>query len=152
MFLKCLLTSEKIQNRKLRNIIAKLRLSSHQLNIETGRHRNIERNNRKCIVCPKDELEDEYHFVLICPAYSNLRTKYVKPYYYKRPNMYKFVQLLNSDNTTTLKHLAVYCKNAFKLRHDTLMTISKYSGLYITYIQNIYIYTKHFLISAKFLS
>ena len=40
---------EKLTNVKHRRAIAKIRLSSHNLNMELGRHRQIERNNRKCI-------------------------------------------------------------------------------------------------------
>ena len=29
-------------------------------------------------ICDRDELEDEYHFVLCCPAYTALRLKYIK--------------------------------------------------------------------------
>ena len=62
-----------VKNIKFRNIIAKLRLSSHQLCIETGRHRGIERTDRKCVLCDLNDIEDEYHFVCICPIYNNLR-------------------------------------------------------------------------------
>ena len=62
----------KMKNRKYRNAIAKVRLSSHQLAIEKGRHANIERNERKCFQCT-DEIEDEFHFILSCPVYEDLR-------------------------------------------------------------------------------
>ena len=39
---------EKLTNVKHRRAIVKIRLSSHNLNIELGRHRQTERNNRKC--------------------------------------------------------------------------------------------------------
>ena len=38
---------------------------------------------------------DEYHFVLECNIYTDLRTQYIPNYYRCRPNMYKFVDLLN---------------------------------------------------------
>jgi len=38
-----------LQNIKYRNILAKLRLSSHNLQIESGRHYKIPRPDRKCI-------------------------------------------------------------------------------------------------------
>ena len=43
----------KFQNRKQRNAITKLRLSSHSLFIETGRHTGVARENRKCTLCKK---------------------------------------------------------------------------------------------------
>lgn len=65
-----------MQNRKLRNALAKLCLSSHQLYIETSHHRNIQKANRKCVLCNLNETEDEVHFTLLCPAYVDLKTVY----------------------------------------------------------------------------
>ena len=48
-------------NFKNRQMITKLRVSDHTLEIETGRYKNIPRENRNCKEC-KDEIDDEYHF------------------------------------------------------------------------------------------
>ena len=56
---------------KLRNTVARLRLSSHSLNIETGRHLKIPLEDRKCALCTCNEIEDEYHFILICQFFQN---------------------------------------------------------------------------------
>lgn len=109
-----------IQNKKHRNAIAKLRLSSHQLNIETGRHTNIERSDRKCNLCNLNDLEDEYHFTLICPIYKDLRIAYIQKYFYKRPNVMKFLELLNSTRPKILNNFAVFILKAFKLRQNIL--------------------------------
>lgn len=76
----------KMHNVKLRNIISKIRMSSHDLNIEIGRHRQIERNEPKCTLWDKNDIEDEYHFILICPVYTTLRNHYIPTYYYKKAN------------------------------------------------------------------
>ena len=109
-----------IQNKKHRNAIAKLRLSSHQLNIETGRHTNIERLDRKCNLCNLDDLEDEYHFTLICPIYKDLRIAYIQKYFYRRPNVMKSLELLNSTRPKILNNLAIFILKAFKLRQNIL--------------------------------
>jgi len=57
--------------------LAKLRLSSHTLNVEIGRHNIIDRH---CIRCNLNDIEDEFHFVLICPDYVNLRNAYIPKY------------------------------------------------------------------------
>ena len=49
---------EKLTNIKYRKAISKIRLSSHYLNIEIGRHRQIERNDRTCPFCDLNELEN----------------------------------------------------------------------------------------------
>ena len=61
-----------------RNAVAKLPLSVHNLFIEIGRHKNIIINERICSLCTHNEVEDEYHFLLICPAYNELRHSYLK--------------------------------------------------------------------------
>ena len=62
----------KISNVKNRVALAKLRLSNHKLHIETGRFQHIDKTERFCSFC-KNQIEDEIHFVISCPTYSNLR-------------------------------------------------------------------------------
>ena len=52
----------------------KLRLSNHKLAIETGRYSRPFKKpaERICPIC-KIEMEDEYHFLNICPAYQEKR-------------------------------------------------------------------------------
>ena len=87
-----------------------------QLNIEIGRYRNIERNQRVCTSCNSVDIEDEYHFILKCSYYIDLREKYIKVYYYKNPSMYKLVQLLSVTNQKELSNLGKYLKAANKRR------------------------------------
>ena len=109
-----------IQNFNLRKYISKLRLSSHMLKIESGRHTNIPKNERKCNICNSNDIEDEYHFVIVCPLYTDIRKMYIDKFYYNRPSMHKFILLLTNNKTKVLNKLAIYCKNAFKMRTDTL--------------------------------
>ena len=55
-----------------RSIFAQLRLGILPLEIETGRFRNIPSESRMCHFC-KNEIEDQLHFVCVCPVYSNHR-------------------------------------------------------------------------------
>ena len=109
---------------KLRIPLAKLRLSSHQLLIETGRYsqNRTERAQRLCTLCDRSDVEDEYHFVIICPLYSHLRVSYIRPYYYKKPSVYKFVQLMQSDNLSILRNLGKYLQVAFSLCKSHITT------------------------------
>ena len=113
-----------LNSRKHRNSLAKLRLSSHQLFIETGRHTGVDRHNRKCFLCTKDELEDEFHFVCICPLYQELRAQYI-PRYYSHPSMLKFIQLLNVSGNT-LKRLSVFITQAFKTRTLAINNVQRH--------------------------
>ena len=79
--------------------VSKLHTSSHRLEVEMGRlarPERIEFENRKCKHC--QILEDEFHFMLECLLYSNIRTLYVKRYYYTRPNMFKLTELMSSNS------------------------------------------------------
>ena len=65
-------------DQKARNEISKFRCSAHKLLVERGRYQNVERNRRKCKNCNMNMVEDEYHFLLACPAYMDLRKIYFK--------------------------------------------------------------------------
>jgi hypothetical protein len=68
----------------------------------------LPRNERYCVYCNMHDMEDEYYFIIICPCYVELRKTYIKPYYYVRPSVHKFLDLLNSTNKLLLKNLALY--------------------------------------------
>jgi hypothetical protein len=91
--------------------------SSHKLSIETGRFCNTGKKERLCTHCKMD-IADEYHFVLACPLYSDLRSKFIKPYYYKKPSVFKLIQLFNADILKAMYNLGKYLSLATKLRHD----------------------------------
>ena len=64
-----------VENVKHRQSLTRYRLSSHSLSIETGRHKSIKRDSRICPFCV-DIVEDEVHFLLECPSYNTVETKY----------------------------------------------------------------------------
>ena len=66
-------------------LITTFRLSAHTLLIEKGRYQNIERGKKICQMCDTTDVEDEYHFILNCPFYTNLRLLYIKKYYWFKP-------------------------------------------------------------------
>ena len=48
-------------------------MSTHKLEIETGRYKNIDKEKRVCKVCNLSKIESEEHFLLECPKYSHHR-------------------------------------------------------------------------------
>lgn len=82
-----------IHENKYRIALTKFRTSSHSLYIETGRYDNTPRESRLCRFCNMNVIENEYHFLLVCPNYRELRNRYLKPYYCHWPNIYKFESL-----------------------------------------------------------
>ena len=121
---KTVFTYEKYLNilpERLRVPLSKLRLSSHSLRIETGRYgrARIERNQRQCVLCNSD-IEDEYHFVLKCPTYNDIRAKYIKSVYIRKPSMYKLIKLMSSEKKTELVNLSKFVIEAFDLRKSLI--------------------------------
>jgi len=52
------------------------RCSGHCLMIEKGRHLNLDKDSRYCPVCLHNVIrivEDEMHFLLVCPLYNTIR-------------------------------------------------------------------------------
>ena len=89
-------------------------MSSHRLEIEAGRWVRVNRvpvNERKCTLC--SVMEDEYHFVIECQRYTELRKKYIPKYYCQRPSMHKFIELITSDNNKYIKKFRFLCLSSF---------------------------------------
>ena len=74
-----------IYERKFKIALTRFRLSSHRLEIERGRYFDIDRTERKCKNCTQNTIENEYHFLLVCPLYQDLRRKFLKAYYCSWP-------------------------------------------------------------------
>ena len=72
---KCEDYLHQVTNTRHRIALTKLRLSNHKLAIETGRYSRPFKKppERTCPIC-KIEMEDEYHFLDICPAYQEKRS------------------------------------------------------------------------------
>lgn len=61
-----------------------------------------------CSLCPVGAIGDEYHYVLMCPAFALEREMYIKSYYYTPPTVHKFIQLMCSKNASQMKKLAKF--------------------------------------------
>ena len=64
-----------IDKKKYRITLSRFRVSPHDLQIETGRHHNIDIRDKKCNNCNMNMIEDEYNFLLVCPKHRELRQK-----------------------------------------------------------------------------
>ena len=62
--------------------------------LEEGRFHNIERRMRLCQFCNMNMVEDEFHFMLVCPAFRDLRKDILSKYYCMWPRTTKFVKLI----------------------------------------------------------
>ena len=70
-----------------------------------------------------NDLEDEYHVICICPRYAAIRKQFIKPYYIIKPSMYKFNQLLQTENKKEMQMLAVCTKQIFTLHKETIIPV-----------------------------
>ena len=84
-----------------------------------GRHASIDKANRLCRHC-QEAIEDEYHFLRVCKAYSDLRNKHLPRTYIIGPNYNKFNILMASENEPIVMSIAMYLYCAFRLRQDLL--------------------------------
>jgi hypothetical protein len=105
---------KKVNSKYSRKFITKIRVSAHNLRIHSGRfgRDRVPREERKCQYCNTQDIEDEFHFILKCKKYDDIRKKYIKPFYWKSPNMIKFIELLKSQNKKDLVNLGKYLKEA----------------------------------------
>lgn len=93
--------------------MTKLRIANHKLPIEKGRYNNLPREDRKCNLCNSEKIGDEFHFLLECPLLNEIRTKYISKYYFTKPNLFKYSQLLSSQNTSKVLKLGKFIKEGF---------------------------------------
>ena len=98
--------------------MTEIRLSSHKLMIERGRCLKMLPTARLCAYC--HTIEDENHVVCVWPQYATIRTHNIKPYYVKKPRMFKFLQLLNTDKLSEMQKLATFLKRLFAIYNDQM--------------------------------
>ena len=109
-----------ITEKKYKIVLTRIRLSSHELYIERGRYENLPRDERICKCCNMSQIESEYHFLLVCPLYSELRRKFFKPYFCHWPNLNKFDQLMLSNSKQVTLSIAKFIFSAQELRKSVL--------------------------------
>ena len=105
---------EKVKTESHRIAPGRQRSSNHRLAIESGRWHKPHPtpvDERRCMLC--DDIEDEYNFICICRLYKQLRKRYIPEYYFKRPNMNTFIELMSNDDTRTVCNLANFVFKAF---------------------------------------
>ena len=108
-------------NDTLRKHLSSFRQDSHRFEIEMGRHSNIPRELRFCKVCNMQQTESEYHFLLECPAYNDLRVKFLPRYCMSWPTLHKFDDLMKQNDNKALLNVAKFISAATKLWGEMLV-------------------------------
>jgi hypothetical protein len=108
---------------RLRASIARFRIGVHELEIEQGRHRNAPVNERLCKLCLSEGnnyVEDEYHVLMVCPFYTQLRDIYINGN--NAVNLYNFVTIMSATGNGLI-NLCSFIANMFKVRKSLLMSL-----------------------------
>ena len=88
----------------LLRIFCKFRFQSHKLKISKLRYDSaVDTDELLCSNCTMHAIEDEYHFLLVCPYYKHLRELLIPEYYFVSPSREKLYQLLTSNNPKYIK-------------------------------------------------
>ena len=110
-----------VRNPAHRISMTKLRLGVHTLRIQTGKYENkgasIPVEERLCLVCKRNCIEDEKHFLIDCTEYESLRQQL---YFHISENDATFINLTDHDRTLYLLRLD---------NDNTSQVIAKYAHL-----------------------
>ena len=115
-----------IKSRETRVMLTKLRISSHDLHIESGRHPWKDENLRLCTLCKTLRVENEVHFMLQCDAYKDLRTEFENGIsvaycnYSLLSDANKLVWLLSNKNNLLNNRVGKYISHCFETRKKLL--------------------------------
>ena len=94
--------------------------------VESGRWTKpkilVDYHERLCTLCDENYIEDEYHILMKCKYFVNLREKYISRKYYKRPSTYKFQKLMNTTKRE-LYRLMLFIKCIFKEYNSRLIEV-----------------------------
>jgi hypothetical protein len=108
--------------RRFRVDLAKFRTCNSKLEIELGRHVGIPVEDRLCKLCYESNVlcvEDEFHVLINCPAYCNIRDIYIG----NVSTMYDFIKILSSKNDNDHIRLAHFIHYMFQIRELKLKTL-----------------------------
>ena len=97
--------------------LIKLRTANHKLPVEIYSWSILyrKREKRLCSLCDKEDVGDEYHYIMVCPFFQAARDEFFPKYFRKKPSVFKFLQLVDSNNATTLKGLARFLNILFSI-------------------------------------
>ena len=115
-----------IDNKEHCKLTTRLRLSCHPLNIEAMRGHEPDPAKRTCKICNLNNIEDEPHFVTICPAYNQPRDILMATITQNCPqithldNTNKFIWIMTNENKHICKALGKYIEEAFTIRKSAI--------------------------------
>ena len=101
-----------------KSLIANFRCTGIPLKCVTGvYYEKIDYEVCFCDFCKSPLVENEFHFLLECDAYTHIRKKYIPSFYWNPPSIFKFEQLMNRKDLLCLRKLSTYLKEAMDERN-----------------------------------
>ena len=105
---------------------SKLRISNYRPEIERGRYKNLPADERFCKIYNDNiSVEDEFHFVMKCTAYSELRHRVFNAInsfivdFDKLTSWDQFIFLMSSEDTEILSLLLVFIDNCLNIHQSS---------------------------------
>ena len=111
-----------VNSRKHRSLLAKSRMGTFPVREETGRYRGVARDERLCIYCDMEMVEDIIHVVRHCPRYNEIRTTFYDSILPSGTvfNDIEFMQFcLCSDKLSTMTATANFLYNVLIIRSNS---------------------------------
>ena len=99
--------------------LARFRCSNHHLAIETQRGKTV-REHRLCKFCLNlniREIEDEFHFLMVCPLYEHIRHCY-SIFENIHKNFNYFINIMSTNNPEHIQQLGSFIHIAMKIHTE----------------------------------
>ena len=94
--------------------LCRYRCCNHKLEVESLRFTRpkIERHNRKCRKCDLNEIGNEIHHLLVCPAFEDLRIRYIEKRFHEEVSVHKFLNLMSCSKRKQLVNLSLFVRSS----------------------------------------
>jgi len=123
-----------LSNPFVRSQITKLRISAHHLAVESGRGKkkktNIKAQNlihRVCKQCDESKVENEYHFLMECPPYEEIRLKLYNSISMTALQLSKkelFLDILKCEDSENQEAYSLFINEMFNHRKNIISHVS----------------------------
>ena len=111
---------DKLYQLHKRRLITLLRTNS--LPINNNLYRIQLQNNTVCTRCNINEVDDEFHFMFICPSFTVQRNLYLLPENSINPTEVNLIDILSSDKEEIINNMYLFLKSTVKLlRNNELL-------------------------------
>ena len=102
-------------SRFVKSALTRFRFGISAITVHSLRFKRTDTRDLLCPLC-KSATEDEIHFVLCCPAYHDLRQRFISRKFYNYPCAFRLSLLVASTNNSIIWKLCMYLYLAFKRR------------------------------------